>query len=178
MIHPKSWNHRSLVRHRYQRKFLIKIMPPSSQYAHIYRLKERSLWMSLAQRPTDSGRPGQHDCNPDYCNHKQCDAHAFSFALTHLSAQSTTATPVAQPQHDLRSPAQPAEADPSASLPFPFPTSPCRPFFLSFFLKQVAAGVECHPSHPILSIHPFAPPPLASLTSSACHQVTTKLGFT
>lgn len=146
-------------------------MSPSLQYTHIP--TEREIFVNEAcPVPNRFWTSLQHDCNPDYCNHKQCDVHAFAFALTHLSAQPTSSsTPTWPTQPSPAQPSQPAsqsaEADPSACLPFFQKGLAC----LSFFQKSVCRSWM--PSIPF--IHPSARPAPTRLTSSSFHQVSIKL---
>lgn len=142
-------------------------MSPSLSYTHIPTKRERSLWMRL---PSAQPILDLLDCNPDYCNHKQCDVHAFAFALTHLSAHPASSSTPTWPTQPT-SPAQPA------SQPKQIQVRACLPACLSF--KQVHACLSFFPTSAcrswmpfISSLHPSARSAPTRLTSSAFHQVT------
>lgn len=170
MTHPKSWDDHSLIYTASLPEKIVNIKSSCHLRCNIhiyYRLKERSLWMRLAQlNPTDSGPPcNMMTATPDYCNHKQCDVHAFAFALTHLSAQPTSSSTPTWPTQP--SPAQPA------CLPKQIQVRVCLPAF--FFQKLLASlsffqSSACRSWMP--SIHTSARPAPTRLTSSGFHQVT------
>lgn len=177
MTHPKSWDDHSLLYTASLPEKIVNIKSSCHLRCNIhiyYRLKERSLWMRLAQlNPTDSGPPcNMMTATPDYCNHKQCDVHAFAFALTHLSAQPTSSSTPTWPTQP--SPAQPAclpkQIQVRVCLPacLFFSKTPCQPIFLSIKCLQ-----ELNAIHPyIRSPRPHSPH-LIRFPSSY-----TKLGFT